>query len=757
MVMLDLAATLVALHAVSTDIQIRGEAPGDHAGLTLLCGDALDVNGDDQGHEMLIGVPGHDAGATGEITDAGAVIWIEDLSAVTGPIVYADPSTFPHAFVSAEAGEAFGSSVAVGDVDGDGRSEVAVGAPEHLWGGATGPPGYGRAVLLTNGADWADWSTDAPSMAALIVEIGQEDGGVGASLGDGVLLVDADGDGLDDLLAVAPDLPVEEVAAGIGRGTGFAVLIPGADVDLAGPPAVMDVRHGQYGMAASGDLDDGSLHLVHAIADLDGDGTPELGAVDLAPAGADPDQASLYLFPSTATNQPGLFETVDAWLRLGPRTSTDALGASVATGDVDGDGATDLILGAPGWGAGGAVLILRGPAEDWPWGEEIDVTEEAVILPADQAGADLGASLLVADLNDDGADDLMVGAPALSAQPGGPEGQVVMVFGGDHLAVDGGTEVATSAALGYRFEGLPDDGMGATLCSPGDLDGDGVLDLAIGAPYATPAAGLDGAGTVWIKLTTDAPDEDGDGVSVLWDCDDGDATTYPADPADPSSTAAPEVCDGVDNDCDGLVPADELDLDGDGWAVCAGDCDDDDPAANLDDADGDGFNTCGVDPADLSADPSLIDCDDSNDAVFPGNPAPDDCSPAGVDDDCDGQMDEDEVDLYYVDSDRDGWGNEAFVEEACFGPGLSDTAGDCDDNDESVHPGAEDPPNDGIDQDCDGSDFIGGQTCRCDVSGPRDRVPAPAPRTPAAIALAAALLAAPRLRTRRRRWSRRPS
>ena len=51
------------------------------------------------------------------------------------------------------------------------------------------------------------------------------------------------------------------------------------------------------------------------------------------------------------------------------------------------------------------------------------------------------------------------------------------------------------------------------------------------------------------------------------DCDDTRAITYPG---------APEQCDGLDNDCDGTVPANESDNDGDGYPVCGGDCDDDD-------------------------------------------------------------------------------------------------------------------------------------------------------------------------------------
>ncbi|HET9481050.1 MAG TPA: MopE-related protein, partial [Candidatus Polarisedimenticolia bacterium] len=70
------------------------------------------------------------------------------------------------------------------------------------------------------------------------------------------------------------------------------------------------------------------------------------------------------------------------------------------------------------------------------------------------------------------------------------------------------------------------------------------------------------------------PDDDGDGVSACdGDCDDTDARTNPD---------AAEVCDGADNDCDGVVPLEEADLDGDGFRVCGGDCDDTRAALNPD-------------------------------------------------------------------------------------------------------------------------------------------------------------------------------
>ena len=194
-------------------------------------------------------------------------------------------------------------------------------------------------------------------------------------------------------------------------------------------------------------------------------------------------------------------------------------------------------------------------------------------------------------------------------------------------------------------------------------------------------------------------------ATVGGDCDDADSEINPA---------AAEICDTIDNDCDGVTGADEVDYDLDGLMVCDGDCNDDEasvyPGATeiLDDGidqDCDGSDQ-ESEPVDADGDgyTSEDDCDDTNAAIYPG--ASEICDT--LDNDCDGVADDGlTYTSFYVDADGDGFGEQGSTPVAtCEESYLAyvEDNSDCDDSDSSVYPGAAEVLDDGIDQDCDGSD-----------------------------------------------------
>jgi hypothetical protein len=191
---------------------------------------------------------------------------------------------------------------------------------------------------------------------------------------------------------------------------------------------------------------------------------------------------------------------------------------------------------------------------------------------------------------------------------------------------------------------------------------------------------LFGCRTDSTKITTEIVDSseplvdlDGDGFLSDEDCDDSSATIYPG---------ASEICDGLDNDCDGEVDNGVLDhfyldSDADGFG---------DPLESLEICEApEGYSSNGN------------DCDDSSDDSYPG--APEQCD--DLDNDCDGEVDEDLVERWYVDSDLDGFGDvEEWVDTCLPGENYVADSSDCDDIDPDIHPDAEEIC-DYIDNDCD--------------------------------------------------------
>lgn len=179
------------------------------------------------------------------------------------------------------------------------------------------------------------------------------------------------------------------------------------------------------------------------------------------------------------------------------------------------------------------------------------------------------------------------------------------------------------------------------------------------------------------------------------DCDDTNAAVNPL---------ATEICDGIDNNCDGqtdegLIVTYYADVDNDGFG---------DPNAPTIDA-------CSQ-PLGFVADNT--DCDDTNAAINPD--ADEVCD--GVDNNCDGVTDTDAIDqnTYYADTDGDGFGDANNTTQACTAPaGFVENDTDCDDNNAAVNPDA-DEVCDSIDNNCDGvtdTDAINQQTFYADTDG----------------------------------------
>ena len=221
---------------------------------------------------------------------------------------------------------------------------------------------------------------------------------------------------------------------------------------------------------------------------------------------------------------------------------------------------------------------------------------------------------------------------------------------------------------------------------------------------------------MWALLISSAfalSDADGDGYHSGVDCDDANPSVYPG---------ATELCDGVDTDCDGSVPSDEIDADGDFYVACA--------EASVSCSDWASVDTMNSRFTSIWAltDSSGGLVDDNGNVVLGGCDCNDDSSDADaskqspgqveecelggvaqIDNDCDGDPNTDsgvavsDGDEYFLDADGDGFGDATVSAEFCVLPsGYATNSMDCYDRDATVNPSAPEVCN-GRDDDCDGS------------------------------------------------------
>ena len=336
--------------------------------------------------------------------------------------------------VGEHAGDRFGCSVAgAGDVNGDGYGDVIVGANEYD-DDSTSTPGkvYVYYGNATGLSTNADWAATGLSS--------NENLGV-AVAGAG----DVNGDGFADVIVGASDYsPTGQPSAGkaclfLGSASGLG--------DNAVWSAVGEAGYDFFGRAVAG------------AGDVNGDGFAD---VIVGAYGYDLDTASgagkAYVYHGSATG----FYLVAAWSDSGWDTASDQFGWSVAgAGDVNGDGFGDIIVGAPGHNSNkGSVLAYYGSsgglslAHSWSLG-------------GGQASGLLGSSVAGAgDVNGDGYADVIYGASGVNwafVSAGGPTG------------------IASSSVL-WAASGDSSTDFGAAVAGAGDINGDGYADLLVAAP-----------------------------------------------------------------------------------------------------------------------------------------------------------------------------------------------------------------------------------------------------------------------------------
>ncbi|MBO9616854.1 MAG: FG-GAP repeat protein [Dyadobacter sp.] len=394
---------------------------------------AGDVNGDGYS-DVLVGAPYYDAGQT----DEGAVFVY--LGSAAGL------NTNPAKILEINQTEAnFGISVAMaGDVNGDRRSDILVGAHRY----DNGQLNEGAAFLYYGNAV-------SVGAGAVALEANQ----AGAMMGYSVSSAgDLNGDGYTDVMVGArlySNGQAYEGAVFIYRGSASGLI---KDNPQRLESDQVDARFG-HSLAAAGDVN-GDHYADIIIGAYLYDGTQE-------------NQGAAFLYFGLGVGDQSGRKTM---ITLNQREAQ--FGWAVAgAGDVNGDGFADFMIGARYYdneknNEGGAFIYYGGLSDDYSWSD--------VMITGQQQDAWLGSALAPAgDVNGDGYSDLIIGA--YTYDNGQTDEGLALIYHGGGLP---GNETSGTSLVGSA----PSERFGSMVAGAGDINGDGLDDVLISAPGTNPAA-----------------------------------------------------------------------------------------------------------------------------------------------------------------------------------------------------------------------------------------------------------------------------
>jgi VCBS repeat-containing protein len=411
----DLPGNITLGGTEAAGFRIIGARSTDQAGISVALID--DMNGDGLA-EIAVGAPGYDISG---VTNAGGVFVVFGKANST-EVDLAQVANGNGGFLirGANLSDGMGSSIAnVGDMNGDGRGDLVVGA--HL----ANAPGFdtGAAYVVFGKATGGAVNVGAMGAQGFAITGGSANDHVGFSVAG---VGDVNGDGRADVAIGARFSDLN------GTDSGSAFVVFGKTSAAAVNLSSLGANGFRIGGADAGDLASAALS---AAGDVNGDGLADIlvGASAADPSGA-ATGAAYVVYGKAGTAAVNLGTLGTGGFRIGGEADADLFGGSVAAvGDVNGDGLGDFIFGAPGNDEtgqdAGAVYLLFGRAGGFESFAMAELTEGALRLTGTSVGDTLGTAVSRAgDVDGDGLMDFLVSAPLADA-PANASGAAWLVFG----------------------------------------------------------------------------------------------------------------------------------------------------------------------------------------------------------------------------------------------------------------------------------------------------------------------------------------
>ena len=401
----------------------EGNQINSHLGSSVAC--AGDVNGDGYS-DIMLGAEYYDKG---QVNEGTVLVFYGSKDGVSSNI-----------FSGLESNQAngwFGTAVSsAGDVNGDGYSDILVGC--YTFDNGQTDEGH---VFVYHGSAEGIGTDDAVTLSGSVS---------GAMMGYSVASAgDVNSDGFDDVILGAPEFDFNGTTGGV------AIVYYGS---------VNGIVLGNQTMLSKNQAGANFGISVNGAGDVNGDGYDDVvvGANAYNNGQSGEGIAVIYYGSNSGVSQASS-------KTLENNTADSMFGYTVSgAGDINRDGYADLIVGAPGISAGpatfGAVYVYSGSSSG---------PASPVTIPGTEPDANFGSSVSSGgDINGDGYADIIAGADDSSM--GQAEEGAAYVFYGSSAGIDVGGKVLQSNQVGARF--------GASVSAAGDVNGDGYGDIIIGSP-----------------------------------------------------------------------------------------------------------------------------------------------------------------------------------------------------------------------------------------------------------------------------------